>query len=154
MSETRAIKVGELAPDFELKDQDENIIKLSDLRGKKVLLSFHPLAWTGICRDQMLSLENNFEKFKQNNTVPLGISIDAFPSKKAWADEIGLKNLKILSDFWEHGKVAKAYGSFIDKLGFSGRANILIDEEGKVKWVKVYPVKQLPEINEVLEAIK
>uniref|UniRef100_A0A832I4W8 Peroxiredoxin n=1 Tax=Pseudothermotoga hypogea TaxID=57487 RepID=A0A832I4W8_9THEM len=146
--------VGSTAPDFTLKDQDGNLIQLSSLKGKKVLLSFHPLAWTSVCADQMKSLELAYEEFESLKVVPLGISVDPVPSKKAWADALGLKKLRILSDFWPHGEVAKAFGIFRDKDGFSERANVLIDEEGKVIWMKVYPIKQLPDVGEILSFLR
>ncbi|AJC74281.1 thioredoxin peroxidase [Pseudothermotoga hypogea DSM 11164 = NBRC 106472] len=146
--------VGSTAPDFTLKDQDGNLIQLSSLKGRKVLLSFHPLAWTSVCADQMKSLELAYEEFESLKVVPLGISVDPVPSKKAWADALGLKKLRILSDFWPHGEVAKAFGIFRDKDGFSERANVLIDEEGKVIWMKVYPIKQLPDVGEILSFLR
>ena len=79
------IEKGVSAPDFTLEDTQEQEVRLSDLKGKKVLLSWHPLAWTGVCLDQMRSLEVNREKFAALNTVPLGLSVDSVPSKKAWA---------------------------------------------------------------------
>ncbi len=111
------ISVGEIVEDFELKDQDRNSFRLSDYKGKKILLSFHPLAWTPVCRDQMLSLERNYDRFSSLNTIPVGISVDSTFSKKAWADAIGIKRLRMLSDFWPHGAVAQIrfiqYHSFL-----------------------------------------
>jgi peroxiredoxin len=150
----KPITIGEAAPDFTLKDQDGNEFKLSAQKGKKVLLSFHPLAWTGVCTQQMKALEANYKTIASTNTVPVGISIDPGPSKKAWADSMGLKNLKILSDFWPHGAVAKLYGIFREHGGTSERANIIVDEKGKVAWVKVYEISTLPDINEVIETLK
>ncbi|MHB1151623.1 MAG: redoxin domain-containing protein [Eubacteriales bacterium] len=149
----KLIEVGALAPDFTLEDTQEQNVRLSDLRGKKVLLSWHPLAWTGVCLDQMRSLEVNLEKFESLNTVPFGLSVDSGASKKAWAAVTSLKNIRLLCDFWPHGKVAQEYGIFIDEFGISERANIIIDENGIVKWVKVYPIAQLPDINEVLQVL-
>jgi len=146
--------VGEKIDNFILPDQDENEVSLKDYKGKKVLLSFHPLAWTGVCTKQMEALDNNYSTFKENNTVPLGLSVDPVPSKKAWAEDMGLSNLKILADFWPHGDLAKNLGIFIEESGISARVNILLDEEGKVKWYKVYDIPQLPDINEVLEEVK
>ncbi|WP_367884294.1 redoxin domain-containing protein [Thermococcus sp. JCM 11816] len=84
------MKVGETALDFVLKDQDGKEFRLSDFRGKRVLLSFHPLAWTGICEKQMKALEENYERFEELNVVPVGISVDPpVPSKKAWAEHMG-----------------------------------------------------------------
>ncbi|NJE10495.1 peroxiredoxin [Thermococcus sp. MAR1] len=148
------MKIGEHAPDFVLKDQDGEEFRLGDFRGKKVLLSFHPLAWTGICEKQMKALEENYERFESLNVVPVGISVDPVPSKKAWAEHIGLKKLRILSDFWPHGEVAKLYGLFREKEGFSERANVLIDEEGKVAFFKVYPIREVPDLGEILGLLK
>jgi peroxiredoxin len=67
---------------------------------------------------------------------------------------LGLKKLRIISDFWPHGEVAKAFGIFREKDGFSERANILIDEEGKIVWFKVYPIRQLPDLGEILSFLK
>ena len=150
----KPITIGETAPDFTLKDQDGGDFKLSAHKGKKVLLSFHPLAWTGVCTQQMKALESNYKTIAATNTVPVGISIDPGPSKKAWADSMGLKNLKILADFWPHGAVAKLYGIFREHGGTSERANIIVDTQGKVAWVKVYEISQLPDINEVIDTLK
>jgi len=150
----KPITKGETAPDFTLKDQFGKDFKLTDYKGKKVLLSFHPLAWTGVCTDQMKSLEENYKTFSSLNTVALGLSVDAVPTKKAWSDNMKLKQLKILSDFWPHGEVAKAYGLFREHGGTSERANVIIDEQGKVAWVKVYEISQLPPIDEVINALK
>jgi peroxiredoxin len=151
---TKPITDGETAPDFTLKDQDGKDFKLADQKGKRVLLSFHPLAWTGVCTRQMKALEANFKAITALNTVPVGLSTDPVPSKKAWADNMGLKQLRILSDFWPHGAVAKAYGIFREHAGTSERANVIVDEKGKVAWVKVYEISTLPDINEVIGALK
>ncbi|MBI5806344.1 redoxin domain-containing protein [candidate division TA06 bacterium] len=147
------MKIGQKAPDFVLRDQHGTEFKLSELRGRKVLLSFHPLAFTKICSRQMQALEKNLKAFDLLNTVPAGLSVDTVPSKHAWAKALKVKNLRMLSDFWPHGKVAKDYGIFRREQGFSERANILVDEFGKVIWIKVYPIKELPDLNEVLKVL-
>jgi peroxiredoxin len=148
------ISVGSKAPDFALKDQNGKIVKLSSLKGKKVLLSFRPLAWTAVCHDQMRSLEENHLRFDESNTVALGIGVDSVPSNKAWAQSMDIKNTRLLSDFWPHGEVARLYGIFRDKDGFSERANILVDEEQKVVFVQVYPTSQLPEIEPIIDLLR
>jgi len=150
----RKVKVGDTAPDFVLKDQDGKDFKLSDAKGKRVLLSFHPLAWTDVCARQMQSLEQNYSTFATLETVPAGPSVDTVPSKKAWADSLGIKKVQLLSDFWPHGEVAKLYDIFRDKNGFSERANIIVDEKGKIAFFKTYPLSQLPDIDEIIGAIK
>jgi peroxiredoxin len=145
------IAVGSKAPDFILKDQDGKQVQLSELKGKKVLLSFHPLAWTRVCAEQMKSLEVNYERFEKLNTIALGLSVDAVPSKKAWAKELAIEKTRLLSDFWPHGEVAKLYDIFREKDGFSERANIIVDENLKVIFAKTYPISQVPDIEEVIK---
>lgn len=147
------IKIGQKAPDFILRDQHNAEFRLGAFRGRKVLLSFHPLAWTKVCARQMQSLERNFKTFDLLNTMPIGFSVDTVPSKHAWARTLKVKNLRMLSDFWPHGKAAKVYGIFREKEGFTERANIIIDEFGKVIWTKVYPLKELPDIKEIIKVL-
>lgn len=149
----KLITIGDMAPDFTLKDNRGELIDLSFYRGKKVLLSWHPLAWTSVCAEQMKSLEANLPEFEQLNTIPLGLSVDTYPSKNAWAKELKIANVKLLADFWPHGKVAMEYGLFREVEGFSERANVILDENGKVLWVKIYDIPQLPDINEVISIL-
>lgn len=154
MNEKKVIQVGDKAPDFTLKDQHNKEMRLSEFRGKKVLLSFHPLAWTKVCARQMQSLEKNKEVFDKLNTVTFGMSVDTIPSKHAWARELGIKETRLLSDFWPHGEVARLYGLFKDENGISERANIIVDEEQKVIFVKVYDIPQLPDIDEIINFLR
>ena len=147
------IKKGDRAKEFTLKDQNDKDVQMSDFQGKKVLLSFHPLAWTSVCAEQMKALETHKKEFDALNAVALGLSIDTVPSKNAWAKELGIKNTTLLSDFWPHGKIAKAYGIFRETNGFSERANIVLDEDHRVIFVKVYPLKELPDIEEILQVL-
>jgi len=140
--------------DFTLKDQNKIEFKLSEYRGQYVLLSFHPLAWTSVCARQMQMLDVNFEQFENLNVLPVGLSVDSLPSKEAWAKELGLKKLRLLADFWPHGAVAKQFGIFRNRNGFSERANILIDPEGQVIFKKVYEISQLPNLEEIFNFLK
>ncbi len=149
-----SVKLGDEAPDFVLKDQEGNEFRLSELRGKRVLLSFHPLAWTGVCAKQMQSLEQNYERFSELNAVPVGISVDSAPTKQAWARDLKIEKTRLLADFWPHGQVAGMYGVFREHDGFSERANIIIDEEGTVVFTKVYPIAELPDIEELMDFLK
>ena len=148
------ITVGANAPMFNLKDNRGNMVSLNDFSGKKVLLSWHPLAWTPVCTEQMKSLEVNYARFETLNTIPLGLSVDPVPSKNAWAKELKIANLKLPSDFWPHGAVAKDYGLFRELEGFSERANVIVDENGKILWMKIYDIHQLPDIEEVIQQLK
>ncbi len=149
-----AIQTDETAGLFSLKDQHGNDIALKDFKGKKVLLSFHPLAWTKVCAQQMESLEAKKDLFNDINTVAFGISIDSVPCKRAWAKSLNIEQTQLLCDFWPHGAVAKSYGIFIEGKGTSERANIIIDENQKVAFVKIYPISELPDIEEIVDELK
>jgi len=148
------LKNGDMAPDFVMRDQSGQEFKLSSFRGKRVLLSFHPAAWTRVCSQQMQSLEANQDMFDSLNTVAVGLSVDTIPSKKAWAKELGITRTRLLADFWPHGQVAKLFGIFREKEGFSERANIVVDEAGKIIFSKVYEIGQLPDIQEIISFLK
>jgi len=154
MEKKSLLKVGDTVLDFKLKDQEGKEIQLSDLKGKRILLSFHPLAWTSICAKQMQSLEENYKVFNDLNTVPLGISVDPVPSKTAWAKDLGVQNVRLLSDFWPHGRLSAELGIFLDEPGFSARTNIILDEDHKVAFIKVYETGKLPDINEIIDFLK
>jgi len=147
------LEVGDLAPDFTLKDQNDQEVTLSALRGRKVILSFHPLAWTRVCAIQMQDLEKHREEIERLGAVALGLSVDAVPTKKAWAESLGIQETRLLADFWPHGGVARSYGIFREKNGFSERAVFIVDAEGVIRFKKIYPMREVPDIGEILAAL-
>ena len=149
----KSIEVGDVAPDFTLKDQTDREITLSSLRGKKVVLSFHPLAWTSVCKLQMQDLEKHKADFDRLGAVALGLSVDSVPCKRAWAEAIGVQETALLADFWPHGGVAQTYGIFREKHGSSERAVLVLDREGVVRFKKIYPIKEVPDIAEIIQAV-
>jgi len=153
MAAKSVVAVGKKLKDFKLKDQNRQDFALAGFLGKRVLLSFHPLAWTAVCAQQMQSLERNRKALEKLNTVAVGLSVDAVPSKAAWAKSLRIRHTRLLSDFWPHGGVAKTLGLLRDE-GFSERANVIVDEKGKVIFVKIYPIRELPDIAEILAALK
>ncbi len=153
MAEKKVVKQGKRVKDFSLKDQNGQDFHLSEYRGEKVLLSFHPLAWTSVCAKQMQALEKNKRSLDKLNTVAVGLSVDSVPSKAAWAKSLRIKNTRLLADFWPHGAVAKSMG-ILRAEGFSERANAIVDEAGKIIFVKVYPIRELPDIGEILRVLK
>jgi len=153
MAEKKTVQAGKKMKDFILKDQNGQDFRLSEYKGKRVLLSFHPLAWTSLCAKQMQALEKNKKAFDKLNTVAVGLSVDSVPSKAAWAKSLKIRNTKLLSDFWPHGGVAKSMG-FLHSQGFSERANVIVNEAGKVLFVKVYPINELPDIEEILDVLR
>jgi len=154
MDKTRCIQAGDAAADFVLKDHTNKAFTLSAHTGKRVLLSFHPLAWTSVCAQQMQSLEKNYEIFTQLNTVAVGISVDSVPSKNSWAKSLQIKNTPLLSDFWPHGKVAESFGVFRNNEGISERAHVIVNEEGVIEYVQIYELSELPDIAEIIAVLK
>ncbi len=156
MTEIRPIQVGEMAPDFSLKGSLGSQVHLSDYRGKKtVVLSFHPLAFTSVCSAQMLLLELEHKRFEELGVQVLGISVDSVPAKEAWAQAIGVRSFPMLADF-PGGDVARRYG-LLRPEGFSERAVVVVDREGIVRFVKIYPLREVPRPEElwpILEALK
>lgn len=154
MGNTRTVREGDIAPDFTLRDHHNREFKLSDFSGRRILLSFHPLAWTAVCAEQMKALEDHKSVFDELRTVAVGVSVDSFPSKHAWAREIGIKGTRLLCDFWPHGVVAHALGLFREEEGFSERANVIVDEHGRVAFIRIYDIPQVPDIEEIVAFLK
>ncbi len=108
---------GETAPDFTLKDQSGKAFELSRQKGKRVLLSFQPLAWTPVCQNQMKGLEEHFDEITALNTVPVGLSMDSWQSKKAWAQSLGIQKLAC----W---RISGRTAGWRKLTGFSGRQKV------------------------------
>lgn len=153
MATKKVLEVGTRVRNFSLKDQNQQIFELTECKGQNVLLSFHPLAWTPVCANQMQDLEKNNKIFQKLNTVAVGISVDSVPCKSAWAKSLKISRTGLLADFWPHGGIAKALGIFREE-GFSERANFIIDKNGRLIFKKIYPIPQLPDINEIIEQLK
>lgn len=148
------MKIGDIIPNFELIDNKGEKFNIYDIKDKMVLLSFHPLAWTGVCAKQMQSLEENYDEFNDLNVIPVGISVDSDPTKKAWAKELGIEKTSLLSDFWPHGEVSKNLGIFIDNRGVSKRANILVAKNKEILFMKIYEMSTVPRIDEITDFIR
>lgn len=144
------VNVGEKAPDFALKNQDDKEVRLSDFRGKNVLLAFYPFDWSPVCTTEMSCFNNDLNSLQKHAQV-LGISVDSVWSHKAWSDAMGI-NFPLLSDFGKN--VIRAYG-LLRPEGFSERAYALVDGNGVVKWKHVMhsPGERLENV-EIVEAIE
>src|SRR4051795_12187767 len=131
------IEVGAQAPDFVLKDQNNQEVRLSDFRGaKKVLLVFYPLAFTGTCQGELCSVRDNLGDFANDEVQVLTVSVDSPYSHKVWANQQGYE-FPLLADFWPHGGVAQAYGVFNDVAGFANRGTFVIDKHGVVRFAEM-----------------
>ena len=131
------LDVGQVAPDFTLKDQNNQPVTLSDFRGSKnVLIVFYPLAFTGTCQGELCKVRDELPKFQNDSTEILAISVGPSPTHKIWAAEQGYL-FPLLSDFWPHGEVAAPYGVFNEKAGFANRGTFLVDKEGIIRFAEM-----------------
>ena len=152
-----AAEGGQQAPEFELLDTGKEARKLSDYRGKNVVLAFYPGAFTGVCTTEMCTFRDRFDSFNSMNAQVLGISVDVFFSQKAFSDANNL-NFPLLSDYKR--EAVNAYGvalpNFAGMDGYtaSERAVFVIDKEGVIryKWVGENPGKE-PDYDEVQKQV-
>ena len=127
-----AIEIGQQAPDFEVKDQDNNTVSLADFRDSQpVLLVFYPFTLTGVCEGELCRLRDDYSTFTDAGVQILAISCNARHVQGLWKEQQGYQ-FPVLSDFWPHGAVAQAYGVFNDALGCANRSTFLIGADGTV----------------------
>jgi len=127
------VAVGDTAPDFELKDQHGQTVRLSDYRGRAVLVMFVPFAFTGICTGELCEMRDAGADFVNDSVQTLAVTCDSMFSLKEWAAREGVE-YPVLSDFWPHGATAQAYGVFNAERGCALRGTFLVDADGVLRW--------------------
>lgn len=147
------IAIGQHAPEFALKDQNQQEVKLADFKGKKnVVLVFYPLDWSPTCTKEHACFVNDMKRFEQLDAQVLGLSVDSVWSHKAYAEKMGIR-YPLLADFHPRGAVAQKFGMYLEDKGITGRAIAIISKAGKVAWFKQYDIPALPDIQEVAQAL-
>jgi mycoredoxin-dependent peroxiredoxin len=148
------ISVGQAAPDFTLKDQNQKDVKLSEFAGKKnVVLVFYPLDWSPTCTNEHACFVNDMRNFDQLDAEVMGVSVDSHWSHKAYADKMGIK-YSLLADFHPRGAMSEKYGVYLPEKGITGRAIVIIGKDGKVAWAKNYDIPVVPDLKEVADALQ
>ncbi|MEE1766448.1 peroxiredoxin [Streptomyces sp. SP18BB07] len=148
-----AIQVGDKAPDFELKDNHGATVRLSDFRGEKnVVVLFYPFAFTGVCTGELCELRDKLPKFVNDDVQLLAVSNDSIHTLRVFAEQEGLE-YPLLSDFWPHGEVSRAYGVFDTDKGCAVRGTFIVDKEGIVRWTVVNALPDARDLNEYLTAL-
>jgi peroxiredoxin (alkyl hydroperoxide reductase subunit C) len=128
------LAVGDTAPDFTLRDQNNEEFVLSSFRGEKaVLIVFYPLAFTGICTGELGVVNVQLDSFQNDAVQTVTISVDSVFSHKIFAEREGFE-FPLLADFWPHGAVAQAYGVFNETTGFANRGTFLVDVDGIIRF--------------------
>ena len=131
------VDVGTEAPDFVLKDQNNQEVRLTGFRTHQaVLLVFYPLAFTGTCQGELTEIKDNLGEYVNEHIQVLTVSVDSPYSHKVWAEREGY-DFPLLSDFWPHGAVAQAYGVFFDQAGIANRGTFVIDTDGVVRFAQM-----------------
>lgn len=145
------LQVGDEAPDFELKDNHGRTVRLSDFRGEKnVVLLFYPFAFTGVCTGELCELRDNLPQFTDRDTQLLAVSNDSMHTLRVFGEQEGLE-YPLLSDFWPHGNVSRAYGVFDEDKGCAVRGTFILDETGTVRWTVV---NGLPDARDLTDYVK
>ena len=134
--------VGDPAPEFLLRDQNNQEVTLASFRPHRtVLLVFYPLAFTGTCQGELGAVQAQLAHFQNDRVQVLTISVDSPYSHKVWADREGY-TFPLLSDFWPHGAVASAYGVLNAEKGYANRGTFLIDPTGVVRYAEQLPASR------------
>jgi mycoredoxin-dependent peroxiredoxin len=148
-----AVEVDDAAPDFELRDQHGTPVRLSSFRGtRNVVLVFYPLAFSGVCSAELVALRDRFPEASRDDVELLTVSVDSTFALRTWSDQEKF-GFAMLSDFWPHGAVARAYGVFDENFGAAVRGTFIIDKSGVVRWRVVNPVPQARDVTDYQNAL-
>ena len=155
------LQAGDIAPDFRIPVLIGGVRKefrLAEQRGKRnLVLAFYPDNWDGVSAQQMINYQVEREKFQARQAEVLGISVDSIMNTTSWEREIGPFDFWLGSDFWPHGEVSRRYGVLRQSAPFKGaseRAILVVDKSGQVRFVRIYPLDQLPDLDETLDALR
>ncbi|MFF6774601.1 peroxiredoxin [Streptomyces sp. NPDC012637] len=148
-----AIEIGAEAPDFELKDNHGRTVRLSSFRGSKnVLLFFYPFAFTGVCTGELRALRDRLDEFVNDDTQLLAVSNDSIHTLRVFGEQEDLE-FPLLSDFWPHGEVSRAYGVLDEDKGCAVRGTFVVDKAGTVRWSVVNALPDARDTDEYAKAL-
>ncbi|SOC54888.1 peroxiredoxin [Ornithinimicrobium cerasi] len=146
--------VGSRAPDLTLPDQHHDRVSLSGLvADRHVLLVFFPAAFSSICTGELLEIQLNIDEFVNDKVQVVGVSCDPLDALRAWAALEGYR-FPLLSDFWPHGEVSRAYGVLNESTGAATRGTFLVDPTMTVTWSLVHGPGEERPIGLLHEAVR
>jgi peroxiredoxin len=151
--ENTLLKKGTPAPEFELNATPDQKLKLSDLRGKNVILAFYPADWSPVCGDQMGLYNEMLKIFKKENAELVGISVDSKWCHMAFSQDRKM-HFPLLADFEPKGAVSRAYGAYNEQEGQCKRALFVIDAESIIQWSYLSPDSINPGADGILDALE
>jgi peroxiredoxin len=144
---------GTPAPDFTLPSGPDTELRLSDLRGRPVILAFYPADWSPVCGDQLAVYNELLSEFRRHEAELLGISVDGVWCHRAYAEARHLE-FPLLADFEPKGAISRTYGAYRARDGFSERALFVLDRDGVIRWSYLSPVNVNPGADGILAALE
>ena len=153
MSEAQILAPGTTAPDFSLNSAPDKTLRLSDLRGKPVVLAFYPADWSPVCGDQIALYNEMREEFDEFGAQVVGISVDGPWCHAAFAKARNLR-FPLLSDFEPKGAVSRSYGAYRSGEGVSERALFVLDADGVIRWSYLSPIDVNPGADGIFKALE
>ncbi|MFI8964978.1 peroxiredoxin [Streptomyces sp. NPDC053493] len=148
-----AIGIGAEAPDFELKDNHGRAVRLSAFRGERnVVLFFYPFAFTGVCTGELRALRDRVDEFVNDDTQLLAVSNDSMHTLRVFGEQEDL-DFPLLSDFWPHGEVSRAYGVLDEDKGCALRGTFVVDKTGTVRWSVVNALPDARDLDDCAAAL-
>lgn len=151
------LQAGDKAPDFALRASDKSLVKLSEQRGKNVVLLFFPFAFTGVCTKELCQMRDSLAQYNDLNAAILAISVDSPFTLAKWKEEQAF-NFPLLSDF--NKSVSKKYDSLYKEFAFglkgvSKRSAFVIDKQGIIQYAEVLEnAGEIPDFNAVNQVLK
>lgn len=146
------LEAGTPAPDFALPVAPKEELRLSELRGRPIILAFYPADWSPVCGDQMELYNEMLDEFDAFDARLIGISVDSPWSHAAYVKDHGL-NFQLLSDFEPKGAVSRRYGVYREPDGTSERALFVLDGNGVIRWSYLAPIDVNPGADGILDAL-
>jgi peroxiredoxin len=153
MTTTSALAAGTQAPEFSLHTTPDQLVSLSDFRGRPVILAFYPADWSPVCGDQMALYNEILTEFQSFDAELLGISVDGSWCHIAFSHDRRLR-FPLLSDFEPKGSVARRFGVYREADGTTERALFVIDAAGVIRWSYVSPIGVNPGADGILRALE
>lgn len=152
-NQSAILGAGTNAPDFELSSTPERKVRLSELRGRPVVLMFYPADFSPVCGDEVSLFNELLTDLGEYGAELFGVSVDGVWCHAAFAKARNL-HFPLLSDFEPKGEVSRRYGAYRAQDGTSGRALFVIDRDGVIQWSYLSPVDVNPGADGVLNALE
>ena len=147
------LQAGVAAPEWDLKSTPDQSVRLTDFRGRNLIIAFYPADWSPVCTDQMALYNEILAEFKRHNAELVGISVDHAWCHVAFAKSRNLR-FPLLADFHPKAAVAQAYGVYDDGIGMAERALFVLDGDGTIHWSYVSPIGVNPGADGILAALE